>query len=110
MIPKDVMICDWHYERPDQTAVYFAMKGFDVVTCPWRNPSNAVAQANDMVRFRNSSTPEMSNRFSGMVQTVWSGAEQFLGSYYGKREDPGENTPVKCFRAMYDEIGKLAEK
>jgi hypothetical protein len=25
MIPKDVIICDWHYERPDQTAVYFAM-------------------------------------------------------------------------------------
>jgi N-acetyl-beta-hexosaminidase len=34
LIPKDVMICDWHYERPDQTAVYFAMKGFRVVTCP----------------------------------------------------------------------------
>ena len=110
IIPKDVMICDWHYERPDQTAVFFAMKGFDVVTCPWRNPSNAVAQANDMVRFRNSSTPEMRKRFCGMVQTVWSGAEQFLGSYYGKREDAGENTPVKCFRAMYDEIGKLAGK
>ena len=27
MIPKDVMICDWHYERADQTPVYFAMKG-----------------------------------------------------------------------------------
>ena len=37
MIPKDVIICDWHYERPDQTPVYFAMKGLSVVTCPWRN-------------------------------------------------------------------------
>ena len=27
LIPKDVVICDWHYERADQTAVYFAMKG-----------------------------------------------------------------------------------
>src|SRR4030042_145752 len=42
MIPKDVMICDWHYERPDQTPVYFAMKGLSVVTCPWRMPENAV--------------------------------------------------------------------
>ncbi len=29
MIPKDVMICDWHYERPDKTAIYFAMKGLE---------------------------------------------------------------------------------
>ncbi len=56
MIPKDVIICDWHYERPDQTPVYFAMKGLSVVTCPWRNPENAVLQAQDMVRFRNYST------------------------------------------------------
>ncbi|HET6559468.1 MAG TPA: family 20 glycosylhydrolase, partial [Prolixibacteraceae bacterium] len=40
MINKDVIICDWHYERPDQTAVYFATKGLNVVTCPWRNPEN----------------------------------------------------------------------
>jgi hypothetical protein len=26
MIPKDVVICDWHYERADKTAIYFAMK------------------------------------------------------------------------------------
>ena len=32
LIPKDVFICDWHYERPDKTAVYFATKGFQVAT------------------------------------------------------------------------------
>ncbi len=109
MIPKDVMICDWHYERPDQTAVYFAMKGFDVVTCPWRNPQNAVIQVNDMVRFRNSSAKATGSRFSGMVQTVWSGAGQFLDSYYGRRTESSENTPVNCFKALYDEMNKLAK-
>ncbi len=108
MIPKDVMICDWHYERPDQTAVYFAMKGFDVMTCPWRNPQNAVVQVNDMVRFRNSSARAMSSRFSGMVQTVWSGVGQFLDSYYGRRTENNENNPAACFKALYDEIGKMA--
>lgn len=110
MIPKDVLICDWHYERPDQTAVYFAMKGFDVVTCPWRDPANAVIQAGDIVRFRSSSTPEMQSRFQGVVQTVWSGAGQFISSFYSKKENSGENTPVKCFREMYDEIERLAKK
>jgi len=31
-----VVICDWHYVRADQTAVYFAMKGLDVVSCSWK--------------------------------------------------------------------------
>ncbi|MDR0231910.1 MAG: family 20 glycosylhydrolase [Dysgonamonadaceae bacterium] len=82
MIPKDVFICDWHYERPDQTAVFFAMKGFDVATCPWRTPEIAIAQMNDMIRFRQSSTPKMAQHFQGIIATVWSGAESFLKSYY----------------------------
>jgi len=107
MIPKDVMICDWHYERPDQTPVYFALKGLSVVTCPWRMPENAVKQAQDMVKFREYSTPVMKERFMGMVQTVWSGTGQFLDAFYGRSTDKGENTPVKCFRALFDEINKL---
>ena len=47
LIPKDVFICDWHYERAEQTAVYFAMKGFDVATCPWRKPQIALQQVDD---------------------------------------------------------------
>jgi Glycosyl hydrolase family 20, catalytic domain len=109
MIPKDVMICDWHYERPDQTPVYFAMKGLSVVTCPWRMPENAVKQVQDMVKFREYSTPEMKTHFMGMVQTVWSGAGQFLDAFYGRRTEQGDNTPVKCFRALFDEIGRVAE-
>src|SRR5690606_4234067 len=37
LIPKDVFICDWHYERADPTAVYFALKGFDFATWSWSN-------------------------------------------------------------------------
>ena len=109
MIPKDVVICDWHYERPDKTAVYFAMKGFDVVTCPWRNPSVAVSQLNDMISFRNGSTREMNVRFRGMVQTVWSGANGFLKGFYGdtKNASVSGNTPWDCFRVLYQEINKL---
>lgn len=109
MIPKDVIICDWHYERPDQTPVYFAMKGLSVVTCPWRMPGNAVLQVQDMVKFREHSTPEMKERFLGMVQTVWSGANQFLDSYYGRRSSENTNTDSNCFKAMYDEIARLAK-
>ncbi|MCX6254731.1 MAG: family 20 glycosylhydrolase [Bacteroidia bacterium] len=108
MIPKDVIICDWHYERPDQTPVYFAMKGLNVVTCPWRVPGNAVLQVQDMVRFRNSSTPEMKDHFMGMVQTVWSETGQFLDSFNGKGSENTVDTPVNCFKALYDEIQKMS--
>lgn len=106
MIPKDVVICDWHYERPDQTAVYFAMKGFSVVTCPWRNPASAVAQARDMMKFRESSAAPMKERFLGMMQTVWSGAGQFMNSFSGASKENDINNPAECFRQLYTEIQK----
>ncbi len=109
MIPKDVMICDWHYESPVQTAVWFALNGFNVVTCPWRNSQCAVDQVNDMVRFRNSSTPALALRFSGMVQTIWSGARQFMDNFYGIRPDNQTNSPVKCFKDLYGEILKMSD-
>jgi len=106
LIPKDVMICDWHYERPDQTAVYFAMKGLPVVTCPYRSPKVAVAQVQDMVRFRTSATPEMKAHFQGMVQTVWSDAGRFLSTDYQGRAT-GRNSTNNAwlsFKAMFEEI------
>lgn len=106
LIPKDVMICDWHYERADLTPVYFAMKGLNVITCPWRMPKIAAVQANDMARFREQSPPEMKSHFSGMMQTVWSDAGTFLDEFYGKKQntDKSDNTPSNCFRSLYTEI------
>lgn len=109
MIPKDVVICDWHYDRPDQTPVYFAMKGLSVVTCPWRNPGNAVLQVQDMFKFRNNATPEMKDRYMGMLQTIWSGAGQFLDNYYGIKPENGKNTQVDCFKSLFSEIQKTSE-
>ncbi len=106
MIPKDVIICDWHYDRPEQTPVYFAMKGLSVITCPWRNPGNAVLQVQDMFKFRNSATPEMKDRYLGMVQTIWSGAGQFLDNYYGRKTERSGDIQVSCFKALFGEIQK----
>lgn len=103
MIPKDVMICDWHYERPDKTPVYFAMKGFKVATCPWRNPAVALSQVEDMHTFRRDATPEMKENYQGIIQTVWSDTRSFLDGYYGKKKDPSDkgNTPWNCFRTIF---------
>src|SRR5688572_29691422 len=109
MIPKDVMICDWHYERADKTAVYFAMKGFKVVTCPWRNPGVAVVQAEDMLKFRKDSTPAMKENFQGMVQTEWSSPARFMDGFYNKKKDEkgGDQTSWNCFNALYQKLKEL---
>ena len=109
MIPKDVVICDWHYERADKTAVYFAMKGFQVITCPWRVPAYAIVQMNDMVRFRNESTDEMKPRFLGIMATTWMPTEVFLNGYYGigPKTPVKEQTPWNCFKDMYKKIDSL---
>jgi hypothetical protein len=110
LIPKDVIICDWHYERPDQTAVYFALKGLKVVTCPWNNPAAAVAQVQDMLKFREHSTAPVRNRLLGVMQTVWSGSNQYLDRFYGQREEQNTGkSDVQCFLKMYEEIGRIKE-
>jgi erythromycin esterase-like protein len=114
LIPQDVTICDWHYDRADYTAPYFAMKGFHVITCPWRNPSLAVLQVKDMLRFRAQSSPEMQERFMGVAETVWSNTAQFLAGYYGQPLPAGAmptdpiNNPWNCFRTMYDSMAVLS--
>jgi hypothetical protein len=103
MIPKDIMICDWHYDRPDQTPVYFAIKGFDVITCFWNKSGSAILQEQDMQNFRDHSTREMKEHFRGIIQTVWSGEESFLDIFYGNKQDTTSNSEVDCFRTLFDE-------
>lgn len=109
MIPKDVLICDWHYERPDKSAVYFAMKGFRVVTCPWRNPDVVVKQVADMVNFRKDATRQTKENYQGMIQTVWSRPEDFMRRFYDATPtDPEKrNTDVNCFREMFKKISEM---
>lgn len=109
LIPKEVFICDWHYERPEQTAVYFAMKGFDVATCPWRKPEVALKQLDDMKRFREQSGTQMKPRFQGIIETVWSGADRFLESYYNPetyKQDGSEAVVIKKLIEAYKDFDK----
>jgi len=108
MIPKDVIICDWHYERADQTSVYFAMKGFKVMSCPFRNSQAGVEQVGDMYKFRQQSTLEMKERFQGIVQTIWSRTDFFLKEYYvaDSTKIADVNTSSNCFKNVFSAINQ----
>ena len=109
MIPHDVVICDWQYDQDNQTAVYFALKGFRVVTCTWNRPQVALNQVEDLYRARALSSREIKYRFYGIAETIWSPPAQFLNGYYANT--PGspisDNTPWNTFRVMFDKMGKL---
>jgi len=81
MIYRDVVICDWHYERPDLTAVMFALKGFTVLTCPWRTPEVALKQLENTQMFISTATTATRERYAGILQTEWGSAERFVNDF-----------------------------
>lgn len=101
LIPKDVMICDWHYDRPEPTPVYFAMKGLDVLVCPWNRPAPARQQARDMGTWRETSNPEMASHFRGVLQTVWGDAGAFMDAWSKPESEKGPSAEVACFKAVF---------
>jgi hypothetical protein len=71
-------------------------------------PEAATAPVKDMMRFRESSTPQMKRHFQGVVQTIWSGPGGFLDQFYGRKpandqKNPG-HTEANCFKRMFEEI------
>jgi hypothetical protein len=107
LIPKAVFICDWHYERADLTSVYFAMKGLDVATCPWRKPELALTQMKDMINFRKNAPKEMAQHFQGIIETVWSGAESFLKSYYDPETYTKTESDAVTLKKLMEEYKKM---
>ncbi len=109
MIPKSVVICDWHYEKADPTPAYFALKGLDVIVCPWNQPEVAEKQVQMLYGLQQNATPEMKNHYRGMMQTIWSSADQFLDEY-NSTTAPGDKSQAACFKAMVTSLKKLENK
>jgi len=100
MVPGDIIICDWHYERAFETPAYFAGKGFGVLACPWRKPDVALEQVDIIRRLR-----AQDERALGVLQTTWCGFDRFARAYYGELDgsDKRNRSPLEaaeCFRAV----------
>jgi hypothetical protein len=105
-IPKDIVICDWHYEKAHETPRVFAEKGFEVVACPWRKPEVALGQLSHIRAVRADADKAVAARALGMVHTTWVGFAPFLKEYKaleaggqpGKGEAP---ETARCFRELF---------
>jgi hypothetical protein len=112
LIYKDVVICDWHYERPDLSPVMFALKGFTVLTCPWRTPEVALRQLENTRIFISTANEATKERYAGMIQTEWGNAEKFVNDFMEIKNNGGapqgkEETAANTFYLL---TKKIAEK
>ena len=107
LVPKDIVICDWHYNRAAPTAAYFATEGFRVVSAPWRKPEVALGQLELIRAVRRQGPDAIAARMLGVLQTTWGGAGAFIRAYHG--EDTSNQRAVeaaRCFRELFAEIRK----
>ena len=107
LVPKDIVICDWHYEAAHPTAAYFAVEGFEVVSAPWRKSSVALRQLDLMRSVRANASKQVAERMLGMLQTSWVGFGRFAKGYFGEdTSDARAMEAVYCFRELFRELRK----
>ena len=109
LIYEDIVICDWHYERPDLSPVMFALKGFTVLTCPWRTPEVALRQLENTRLFISTATRATRERYAGILQTEWGSAEKFVEDFKEIKNNAGaseekEKTAANTFYILTKEI------
>jgi hypothetical protein len=124
MIPKDIIMCDWHYEiRKDKdypSVRFFQQNGFRVLPSTWNRPAAAV----DLVRC---SYKDNTDKMLGIMFTGWSAGgngEGILAAFKNptdstpaaektdsnsKKNDGGRQT-ADTIKAGLEEIKKLSKK
>jgi hypothetical protein len=108
-VPKDIVICDWHYDKAPDTPRFFAGKGFEVVACPWRKTEVALAGLERIRSIRAGTDAAEARRGLGMVQTTWCGFASFAKAYGSASPDgPAEKNSAaesaRCFRALFQAV------
>ncbi|MBR9999923.1 MAG: family 20 glycosylhydrolase [Cyclobacteriaceae bacterium] len=101
MVPKGIVMCDWHYENAPPTTAYFATKGFKVLACPWRKSDVALNQLEQMQLVRESAPEEIAGRMLGVFQTSWTGTGNFMDAYKGKEATDRDKENADCFKTLF---------
>ena len=108
LIPKDVIIDDWHYEAAHPTPAYFALQGFRVVASPWRKSGVALRQLDLIRATRRDASPAVADRMIGVVQTTWVGFGPFARAYFGDKTAPTQVVEViDCFKELFRDLRRM---
>lgn len=87
MIPRDIVICDWHYEMRDTypSIPFLLGKGFNVIPASWRKLDSALA-------LLECGAAQKHPRMLGHMCTTWVGAESLARAMLGSGGDVRDNT------------------
>ncbi|HNR98706.1 MAG TPA: family 20 glycosylhydrolase [Planctomycetota bacterium] len=111
MVPKDIVICDWHYEKAWDTARFFAAKGFQVAACPWRKTEVAKGSLAHIRAIRAGADRAAAERALGVIQTTWCGFAPFAKAWETLKAggEPAKGAPgeaARCFRELLAAAGE----
>jgi len=108
-IPRDVVICDWHYEFSPPMAGYFVTQGFPTVMSPWRKSDVALGHLQQIRAIQTRANPELAARARGMVHTTWTQAGAFMRAYFGEAGEVSDSAreSAACFKALFKAIREL---
>ncbi|MGO9268758.1 MAG: family 20 glycosylhydrolase [Terriglobia bacterium] len=105
MIPRDVVICDWHYDSAPPTSAFFAAEGFRVLAAPWRKTDVALGELDLIRSVRAHANEPIASRMLGVLQTNWGGTGDFIKAYNG---DPSaqrsSSEAASAFKALFRAI------
>jgi hypothetical protein len=86
-IPKDIVLCDWHYEVQDDfpSVKYLQEAGFHVWPSGWNRVEN-------VQRFTACALKNQGPKMAGYLATTWTTADAIVGGYAAQRP-PGTTGP-----------------
>lgn len=104
-VPRDIVMCDWHYDAAPETPQHFAKQGFDVVACPWRKAPVALAQLAHIRSIRAGGNPAEARRARGVVQTTWCSPASFIEACNAQQagsaaDKTAPSEAAACFRKL----------
>jgi hypothetical protein len=110
LIPKDIILCDWHYETRPQgypSVAYLQEKGFRILPSSWNNKDAALAMLREA---RSTATPRM----IGHLCTTWVNADGFCRALLAEQQaaekpapKPAEKAKTKRRRGVGDTVAAL---
>ena len=108
LVPRDIVICDWHYDSVPATAVRFAVEGFRVLYAPWRLTPVALGELDLVHAVRSHGDATIAPRMLGVLQTSWGSSDGFIKAYNGDRSAAKEDAEAAyTFKALFNTIRSL---
>jgi hypothetical protein len=102
-VPRDMVICDWHYDSAPPTAAYFAVQGFRVLAAPWEKSDVALGELELVRSVRTHANDVIAPRMLGMMQTSWGSFADFVNVYYGAA-DVRNRAASDTFKILFSAI------